>query len=70
MREQAHQLYDKAVLFCKTRHHGYLADLVRDALEEGGEMADALIPTVLDAVLFNAGSVLEEYLPGPASGTC
>ena len=61
VREQAHQLYDKAVLFCKTRHHGYLADLVRDVLDEGGEMADALIPTVLDAVLFNAG-MLEEYL--------
>ena len=61
VREQAHQLYDKAVLFCKTRHHGYLADLVRDVLDEGGEMADALIPTVLDAVLFNAG-MLQEYL--------
>lgn len=61
VRERAHQLYDKAVLFCKTRHHGYLADLVQDVLDEGGEMADALIPTVLDAVLFNAG-MLEEYL--------
>ena len=61
VREQAHQLYDKAVLFCKTRHHGYLADLVQDVLDEGGEMADALIPTVLDAVLFNAG-MLQEYL--------
>ena len=61
VREQAHQLYDKAVLYCKTRHHGYLADLVQDVLDEGGEMADALIPTVLDAVLFNAG-LLEEYL--------
>jgi hypothetical protein len=61
VREQAHQLYDKAVLFGKTRVHGYLADLVQDVLDEGGEMADALIPTVLDAVLFNAG-MLQEYL--------
>ncbi len=49
------------MLFCKTRYRGYLADLIRDVLDEGGEMADALIPTVLDAVLFNAG-MLEEYL--------
>ena len=67
VREQAHQLYDKAVLFCKTRHHGYLADLVQDVLDEGGAMADALIPTVLDAVLFNAG-MLQEYLD--LRGTC
>ena len=61
VREQAHQLYDKAVLFCKVRHQGFLADLVQEVLDVGGEMADALIPTVLDAVLFNAG-MLEEYL--------
>jgi hypothetical protein len=61
VREQAHQLYDKAVLFAKVRHPGFLADLVQEVLDGGGEMADALIPTVLDAVLFNAG-VLEEYL--------
>jgi hypothetical protein len=61
VREQAHQLYDKAVLFAKTRHHGYLGDLVRDVVDEAGEMADTLIPTVLDAVLFNAG-MLQEYL--------
>ena len=60
-REQAHQLYDKAVLFCKVRHPGYLADLVQDVLDEAGGRADALIPTVFDAVLFNAG-MLEEYL--------
>ena len=61
VRERAHQLYDKAVLFAKVRHPGYLVDLLRDVLDEGEEMADTLIPTVLDAVLFNAG-VLEEYL--------
>ena len=43
------------------RYPGYLGDLVRDVLDEGGEMADTLIPTVLDAVLFNAG-MLQEYL--------